>query len=66
MQECLPYYQRALNIDAEDFDTNFNLANLLYYQCKDAERAIYHLKIAINDERNPTALFNLGVNENWF
>lgn len=59
--ECMPFYYRALLADAEDFETNFNLGNLFYHQKKDHERAIHFLKIAINDEKNPAALFNLGV-----
>lgn len=60
-EECLPYYQRALEADPEDFETNFNIGILFYDQKKDAERAIHYLKIAVNEERNAIALFNLAV-----
>ena len=30
LNECLPYYQRALAIDPDDFGTNFNIG-ILYY-----------------------------------
>ena len=54
-------YQKALAIDSEDFETNFNLGVLHYEYKKDYEKAIYHLLLAINEEENPTALFNLAV-----
>lgn len=28
--ECLPYYQKALEADPEDFETNFNIGVLFY------------------------------------
>jgi len=59
--QCLPYYHKAISADPEDFETNFNIGILFYDQCKDAERAIHHLKIANNEEKNITALFNMGV-----
>ena len=59
--QALQLYQRALSIDSEDFETNFNLGVLYYEFKKDYEKAIYHLKLAINEEDNPTALFNLAV-----
>ena len=35
---------------------------MLYYEYKkDYEKAIYHLKMAISEEENPTAMFNLAV-----
>jgi tetratricopeptide (TPR) repeat protein len=34
----------------------------LYYESrKDLDKAIHYLKVAINEEQNPTALFNLAV-----
>lgn len=29
-EECLQYYQKALDADAEDFETNFNIGVLFY------------------------------------
>ena len=48
-------------IDPEDFETNFNLGVLYFEQRKDHEKAIHHLKLAINEEDNATALFNLAI-----
>lgn len=31
--ECLPFYLKALEVDPDDFETNFNIA-LLYYDQK--------------------------------
>ena len=59
--ECLSYYQKALEADPEDFETNFNIGVLFYDQKQDAERAIHYLKIASNEEKNATALFNLAL-----
>lgn len=59
--EVLPYYQRALEADPEDFETNFNIGILYYDQKQDAQYAIHYLKIAVNEEKNATALFNLAV-----
>lgn len=52
---------KALEADPEDFETNFNIGILFYDQKKDADRAIHYLKIAINEEKNVTALFNLAA-----
>lgn len=30
VEECLGFYQRALAIDSEDYETNFNIGNLFY------------------------------------
>lgn len=30
--ECMPYYQKALEADPEDFETNFNIGILFYDQ----------------------------------
>jgi tetratricopeptide (TPR) repeat protein len=60
-EACLQLYIRALEIDPEDFETNFNVGILLYDQRKDAQKAIHYLKIAISEEKSPTALFNLAV-----
>lgn len=59
--EVMPYYQKALEADPEDFETNFNIGILFYDQKQDAERAIHYLKIAVNEERSAIALFNLAV-----
>jgi tetratricopeptide (TPR) repeat protein len=56
----LPLYKRALSADPEDFETNFNIG-ILYYEHKDLEKAVNHLKMAVAEEPNTTALFNLGV-----
>lgn len=48
-------------IDPEDFETNFNLGVLYFEHKKDYEKAIHHLKLAISEEDNATALFNLAV-----
>ena len=29
-EECLPYYMKALELDPEDFETNFNIGILFY------------------------------------
>jgi tetratricopeptide (TPR) repeat protein len=50
-----------LQVDPEDFETNFNIGVLYYEFRKDYEKAIHFLKIAINEEKNATALFNLAV-----
>jgi hypothetical protein len=35
---------------------------VLYYELrKDLDKSIHYLKVAINEENNPTALFNLAV-----
>ena len=35
---------------------------MLYYEYRqDSEKAIHHLKLAVREEPNPTALFNLAV-----
>jgi tetratricopeptide (TPR) repeat protein len=34
---------------------------LLYEYKKETDKAIHHFKVAINEEANPTALFNLAV-----
>lgn len=47
--------------DPEDFETNFNIGILYFEQKKDYEKAIHYLKVAINEEKNATALFNLAV-----
>ena len=57
----LPLYQKALSVDPEDFETNFNIGVLYYEQRKDYEQAIKHLKLALAEEANATTLFNLGV-----
>mmetsp|Transcript_42823 Transcript_42823/g.58175 ORF Transcript_42823/g.58175 Transcript_42823/m.58175 type:complete len:94 (-) Transcript_42823:235-516(-) len=59
--QVFPLYQKAWTIDPEDFETNFNIGVLYYEQKKDYERAIHFLKVAINEEKNATALFNLAV-----
>ena len=48
-------------IDPEDFETNFNLGVLYFEHKKDYDRAIEHLKLAINEEENATACFNLAI-----
>lgn len=58
---CLSIYMRALEVDPEDFETNFNIGILYYDQRKDAEKAMHYLKIAIAEDKQPTALFNLAV-----
>ena len=56
-----PLYQKALSVDPEDFETNFNMGVLYYEQKKDYVQAINYLKVAQSEEANPAALFNLGV-----
>lgn len=55
LNEVFALYQRALMIDSEDFETNFNLGVLYYESRKDHEKAIHHLKLAISEEDNATA-----------
>jgi len=50
-----------MQADPEDFETNFNVGVLFYEQKKDLDKAIHYLKIAINEEKNITCLFNLAV-----
>ena len=59
--QCRNLYARALSIDAEDYESNFNLAVLLYEHKRDIDKAIHHFKVAINEQANPIALFNLAV-----
>ena len=59
--EVFALYQRAILIDPEDFETNFNLGVLYFEHKKDYDRAIEHLKLAINEEENATACFNLAI-----
>jgi tetratricopeptide (TPR) repeat protein len=54
-------YQKALSVDPEDFETNFNLGVLYYEYQKDYTQAIHFLKVAINEEANAAALFNLAI-----
>lgn len=58
--ECLPYYLKALEVDPDDFETNFNIALLYYDQKREVNVAISYLKTAIKQERNSTAFFNLA------
>ena len=61
MNEVFALYQRAVLIDPEDFETNFNLGVLYFEHNRDHDKAIHHLKLAINEEENATAMFNLAV-----
>ena len=61
LAEVFALYQRAILIDPEDFETNFNLGVLYFEHKKDYDRAIEHLKLAINEEENATACFNLAI-----
>ena len=54
-KEIFSLYQRAITIDPEDFETNFNLGVLYFEQRKDYDKAIHHLKLAISEEDNATA-----------
>ena len=54
-------YTRAIKIDPEDFETNFNLGVLYFEQKRDLDKAIHHLKLAISEEDNATAQFNLAI-----
>jgi tetratricopeptide (TPR) repeat protein len=59
--QVFPLYQKALSVDPEDFETNFNMGVLYYEQKKDYAQAINFLKVAQSEEANPSTLFNLGV-----
>ena len=48
-------------IDPEDFETNFNMGVLLYEFRKDLDKAIHYFRVALTEEPNATALFNLAV-----
>ena len=61
INEVFALYQRAIKIDPEDFETNFNLGVLYFEQKKDQDKAIHHLKLAISEEDNATAQFNLAI-----
>lgn len=61
LAEVFALYQRAILIDPEDFETNFNLGVLYFEHKKDYDKAIDHLKLAINEEENATACFNLAI-----
>jgi len=39
-----------LNVDPEDFETNFNLGVLFYEHRKNYEQAIHYLKVALAEE----------------
>ena len=58
----LALYEKALQADPEDFETNFNIG-ILHYQYKhDMDTALKYLLNAIQDEENNvTALFNIAV-----
>ena len=60
-EECYNLYNRALAVDPEDFETNFNIGVLLYEFRKDLDKAIHFFKVAVNEEANATTLFNLAV-----
>ena len=61
INEVLSLYQQAIKIDPEDFETNFNLGVLYFEHKKDHDKAIHHLKLAIIEEDNATAQFNLAI-----
>ncbi len=60
-EKIYPLYEKALQTDPEDFETNFNIGILYYEHLKDLDKAVNYLKLAVNEEKNPTALFNLAV-----
>lgn len=53
--EVFSLYTRAIKIDPEDFETNFNLGILYFEHKKDHDKAIHHLKLATSEEDNATA-----------
>jgi len=61
MGDVLNLYLKAISIDPEDFETNFSLGVHYFEYKKDYDRAIHHLKLAISEEENATALFNLAI-----
>jgi len=61
LAEVFALYQQAITIDPEDFETNFNLGVLYFEHKKDYDKAIDHLRTAINEEENATACFNLAI-----
>ena len=58
-------YQKAIELDPEDFETNFNMGILHFTETpshkKDPSKAAHYLQIAINEEKNVTAMFNLAI-----
>jgi tetratricopeptide (TPR) repeat protein len=58
---CRDLLEKALSLDPRDYESNFNMAVLLYEFKKDSEQTISFFKTAISIEQNPIALFNLGV-----
>ena len=34
---------------------------ILFYEMKDVQKAVHHMKNAISEEKSPTAMFNLAV-----
>lgn len=60
-----PFLNFDVQIDPEDFETNFNIGILYYTDTasnkKDYAKAVHHLKTAIEQERSATAMFNLAV-----
>ena len=46
-EHCSALYQRAIDADPEDFESNFNYGLLIYERKKDSARAIQFLKLAI-------------------
>ena len=61
INQVFSLYSRAIKIDPEDFETNFNLGVLYFEHRRDLDKAIHHLKLAISEEDNATAQFNLAI-----
>ena len=61
INQVFQLYTRAIKIDPEDFETNFNLGVLYFEHKRDLDKAIHHLKLAISEEDNATAQFNLAI-----
>ena len=55
INEVFLLYTRAIKIDPEDFETNFNLGVMYFEHKRDLDKAIHHLKLAISEEDNATA-----------
>lgn len=59
-EKALRLYDRALRLDPNDFETNFNLGLFHYRQRKDYEKALQYLTAGQDYENNCTALYNIA------
>lgn len=53
-------YEKALWLEPNDFETNFNLGLFYYKFWKDHDKAIEYLRSGHDYEHNSTALYNIA------